>query len=506
MVEKKFQLIPYNNNLVSSKKKNSLNKDVISNVKETIIKIVNRCDAVLMQECEDFKDFSGRDVDTFYISNDKFLKINYKENIILNEREKGSYRFLINDKNSTDFLNLDVEDLAMFSPATKIENQVHFNEAIECKKTGLKHFKLNSLIYYKLVKYFSQGIVFSYEQLYKIKKKLNSITSDELNYILNLVSKNLPKENFWIKKLIENDFETFEKDSDVRNFWIKKRIIRQNKRKVFAGKIELKNLFKSKKFIYALIFGSLAKWPKNHNPMPAIAIVGNDGAGKTTICERVIKDYHKLDPAFIDMKSDVTIIPFTKYLLRFLRKTINIPLIKNSSLLRGFFSFMGQTIDLLDLYIKYRIGMAYADSGYGITIFERYITDKLRGEFPNVKNKFLPLEQFFPLPDGFFYIDVEPKATLLRKSNDNHTLLEMTSKRANYISLLNEFNEVQKTNSGNKFEENLKELKNYIFDLAFKKKNRASSGSKIKRCIWKKNRDRILAGNPADRFQKGSFL
>ena len=31
--------------------------------------------------------------------------------------------------------------------------------------------------------------------------------------------------------------------------------------------------------------------------------------------------------------------------------------------------------------------MAYADSGYGITIFERYITDKLRGEFPNKKKQ-----------------------------------------------------------------------------------------------------------------------
>jgi len=167
---------------------------------------------------------------------------------------------------------------------------------------------------------------------------------------------------------------------------------------------------------------------------------------------------------------------------------------------------MGQAIDLLDLYIKYRIGMAYADSGYGITIFERYITDKLRGEFPNVKNKFLPLEQFFPLPDGFFYIDVEPQATLLRKSSDNHTLLEMTSKRANYISLLNEFDEVKKTDSNNKFEENLKELKNYIFDLAFKKKNQTRFGFKIKRCTWNKNRNRKLAGNPTDRFQKGSFL
>ena len=506
MIEKKFELIPYHSNILSSKKKNILNKDVINNVKETIINIVNNCDAVLMQECNDFKDFSGRDVDTFYILKNKLLEVNYKEDVILNEREKGSYRFLINYKHSTDFINLDVEDLEIFSPFSKIENKKYFDQAIHCEKTSLKHLKLNSIIYLKLVKYFYYGIVFSYEQLYKLKKKLNSIKSEELDYILYLTSKNLPKENIWIKKLIENDFENFEKDSDVRNFWIKKRIKRQNKRKVFAGKIELKNLFKSKKFIYSLIFGSLAKWPKNHNPMPAIAIVGNDGAGKTTICERVIKEYHKLDPAFIDMKSNITIIPFTKHIVRFLRKIIEIPLIKNISLFRKFFSFIGQSIDIFDLYIKYRIGMAYADSGYGITIFERYVTDKLRGEFPNVKNKFLPLEQFFPLPDGFFYIDVEPKNTLLRKINDKHSLEEMTSKRANYISLLNEFNEVKKTNTNNTLEENLKELKNYIFDLAFKKKNQFNYSSKIKRCVWKKNRNRILAGNQADRFQKGSFL
>ena len=30
--------------------------------------------------------------------------------------------------------------------------------------------------------------------------------------------------------------------------------------------------------------------------------------------------------------------------------------------------------------------------------------------------------------------------------------------------------------------------------------------SKFKRSIWKKNRNRILAGNPKERFQKGSFL
>ena len=82
----------------------------------------------------------------------------------------------------------------------------------------------------------------------------------------------------------------------------------------------------------------------------------------------------------------------------------------------------------------------------------------------------------------------------------------MTSKRENYKSLLNEFNEIKKTEIDNTFDENLKELKNYIFELAFKKKNQIKENLKIKRCIWKKNRNRKLAGNPADRFQKGSFL
>ena len=240
--------------------------------------------------------------------------------------------------------------------------------------------------------------------------------------------------------------------------------------------------------------------------MPAIAIVGNDGAGKTTICDYVIKNYHKLDPAFINMKSDVPMMPHTKYLIKFIRKILEFSVIKNISLFKKIFLFIGQIVDIFDQYIKYKIGMAYADSGYGITIFERYITDKLRGEFPNKKNKFLPLEQFFPLPDGFFYLDIRPEVTLKRKDKDNHTLQEMISKRANYISLLDEFSEVKKIPCDKNIEENIKDLKNYIFELAFKKKKQFKSGLGIKRCVWKKNRKRILAGDPAERFQKGSFL
>ena len=150
--------------------------------------------------------------------------------------------------------------------------------------------------------------------------------------------------------------------------------------------------------------------------------------------------------------------------------------------------------------------MAFADSGYGITIFERYITDKLRGEFPNKKNKFLPLEQFFPFPDGIFYLDVRPEISIERKIEDNHTMAEMTSKRKNYISLLEEFSEVKTIPCDNDFEENVKDLKNYIFELALKKKKEFKSGLINKRCAWKKNRNRVLTGDPAERFQKDSFL
>ena len=66
MIDKeKFELLPYHNNFLSSKKQNSLDRDTINNITYTIKTIVNYCDSVLMQECNDFQDFTGRDVDTF---------------------------------------------------------------------------------------------------------------------------------------------------------------------------------------------------------------------------------------------------------------------------------------------------------------------------------------------------------------------------------------------------------------------------------------------------------
>lgn len=505
MLKKKFDLIQFTNNYIDSKRLNHLNKNLVNSVKLEIKEIVKTCNATLVHECKNFEDFDGRDVDTFF-----FLKKNFfdfeKKNVIFHQREKGSYRFLINDNNSSKFLNIDVEDLSIFSPKTKILNQNYINNVIRCKKTGLDHFNLEAIIFYKIVKYFSKGVIHSYEQLYKLKKTLNSLNSQTLNHILDLTKKNLPFENIWLQKLVENNFEDYEKDEAVKNFWINKRIIRQNKRKVFAGSLKLNNLFKSIKFLYAFLFGSFAIWSKNHKPLPAIAVIGNDGAGKTTICDYVIKNFSKMDPALFIMRSNTTIMPSTNYLKRLIKKICEYPLINKIAPLKKVFLFLGQSIDLLDKYIRYRIGVAFADSGFGITIFERYITDKLRGEFPNDKSKFLPLEQYFPFPDGLFYIDIKPEVSLERKINDNHSLDEMICKRANYLSLLEEFDEVKIIPCTNNFEQNIKDLKDYIFRLTVKKQAFLKSGFRLKRCEWRKNRSRVLKGRSINRFQKDSFL
>ena len=40
----------------------------------------------------------------------------------------------------------------------------------------------------------------------------------------------------------------------------------------------------------------------------------------------------------------------------------------------------------------------------------------------------LPLEQFFPMPDGIIYLDVSPIASVKEK-NDNHSIQEMIGKK-----------------------------------------------------------------------------
>ena len=68
------------------------------------------------------------------------------------------------------------------------------------------------------------------------------------SFILNLSSIYLKEDIKWVNKLIDLEFNIYENKEIIKKFWIDKRILRQKKRKVFAGKLKLKNLFKSKNF------------------------------------------------------------------------------------------------------------------------------------------------------------------------------------------------------------------------------------------------------------------
>jgi hypothetical protein len=213
-----------------------------------------------------------------------------------------------------------------------------------------------------------------------------------------------------------------------------------------------------------------------------------------------------MDPLIFDMKGSNPFFSTTLKIRNFLKRINKLPFVKNIFYFKLTVSFFGELFDLFDKYVKYRIGMAWADAGYGLTIFERYTTDRLRGEFPNSKNKLLPLEQFFPFPDGIIYLDVLPSVSIIRKKEDNHTLDEMISKRNNYLSLIREFSEVKVISSTQNINQNILKVKNYIFKLYLKKKNILKKNNKNIRVKWNKNFDRELFGKDLNRSQKESFF
>ena len=82
--------------------------------------------------------------------------------------------------------------------------------------------------------------------------------------------------------------------------------------------------------------------------------------------------------------------------------------------------------------------MAWANAGFGFVMFERYPTDRLRGEYPGPKWSLFPVEQYFPMPDLIILLDVDEDDSLKRKPNDGHSYQEMHEKRENYLKLIQE--------------------------------------------------------------------
>ena len=479
-----------------------MDKKILNSEKKNIQKIIKDFDAYLIQNCKDFKNFTGNDIDAFY-KKKRASKKKYA-NIILINRVNNDLRLYINNLKNEKFLSLDIEELSTMPKSVKSIFLKNFNKKIFCKSTKLNHLDNKSIIFYKLYKYFCITIR-SYDQLEELKKIIKKLNKDEFSLLVESVEKAMPNEKELIKKFLFLDFDKFKKNQKVKKFFFNLKVRRNNKRKIFSGKLNIKNLIFSMRFLKAFCMNSNLQWKNKYNPMPAIAIVGNDGSGKTTVTEYIRKNFSKMDPLIIDMKSSNPYFWMSSKIRNLLKKIKSHSLVKKFAFINISISLIGELTDLFDKYIKYKIGVAWADAGFGLTIFERYTTDRVRGEFPNNKHKLLPLEQFFPFPDGIIYLDVLPKDSLKRKKNDNHTLKEMKSKRKNYLSLLKEFDEVEILSPSNDVKDKIIKIKNYIFKIYLKKKLRFEK-KEISRIKWKKNYQRILAGNNLDKSQRESFL
>ncbi len=481
-----------------------MDKKLLSELKKIIYKIIKGYNSYLVQDCDNYKNFTGRDIDAFYKSKNNYSKKKFINTIIRN-KDYNHLRIHINSLKSRTFLSLDIEELSsMKSPFLDVF-KTKFNKKIFCKSTKLDHLDKKSIIFYKLYKYFTVTI-HSFNQLSKLKKSISKLNKKEFQMIMESLNKALPEQENIIKKFMLWDFQKFIRNKSVKKFFFDKVKERHKKRLIFSGKLNYKNVVFRKNFFKAFLFGSNSRWKKTHNPMPAIAIVGNDGSGKTTIVEYIRNNFTKMDPLIFDMKLSEPFFPIILKVINNFKKLKQIYFFKNFFLINKLLSIIAELLIIFDKYIKYKIGMAWADSGNGITIFERYPTDRVRGEFPNKKNILFPFEQFFPFPDGLVYLDVLPKDTIKRKNKDNHSIEEMISKRKNYLSLIKEFDEKEILHHSNKLNHNIKKTKNYIFKIYLKKKNAINKNKKVKRIKWNKNYKRVLAGKNLNRSQKNSFL
>ncbi len=479
-----------------------MDKKLLNDLKQNIYTIIKSYNANIIHSCKVFKNFNGRDIDALY------EKENYSDkmfdNTIVKNMDNNSLRIYINHLKNKNFITLDIQNNSALSNIAYSVYKKNFGKKIYCKKTKLNHLDNKSIIFYKLIKYFGAGKVYSYNQLLNLKKNIKKLNKIDFFLIVNSIIEVLPKEKHIIKKFLYWKFERFSKDKNVKIFFLKKN--KNKKRKIFFGELNYKKIIFSSKFIYSLILNTKAKWTSSHNPMPAISIIGNDGSGKTTIVEYIRKNFSKMDPLIINMKSSKPFFLAVYKIRKILKGIKKTTICKKISFINLTISFLGEIIDLSDKYFKYRIGMAWADSGYGLTIFERYPIDRVRGEFPNLKNKLIPFEQFFPFPDGLFYLDVLPKDSIKRKSMDNHTLEEMASKRKNYLSLLKEFDEVQISSQSKNIDRKIIDMKNYIFKIYIKKKKQIQKNQKIKRIKWNKNYNRVISGINLNRSKKEAYF
>jgi len=303
-----------------------------------------------------------------------------------------------------------------------------------------------------VIKYMYFGYFRGEHQIRKLTEAYKELTDEEIT----IAEKNIRESKFsnsWFARVCRFlDSDNTVLTDDIQPHIEAQKIKKYRNRPVYNGKIRLNGVLRNPNIMIRIIRSQM--WMKTES-LPCVAVIGNDGAGKTTFIRTLLDSkVYKTDPVHISFKSTEPILPIYKQLrphLRSLTRTSWNRYKPDDPGLMHSIRFIIESVpfwlreigDYVDRYVKYAIGRMWADAGLGIVIFERYATDRLRGEYPGPRWSLFPLEAYLPFPDRFLYFDVDPADSLQRKPNDGHELTTMIEKRQNYIDLTDQLSGVE---------------------------------------------------------------
>jgi GTPase SAR1 family protein len=490
----------------SSKKINRLG-GISSNIVGALTSIEQNdsCYVILSEDMGLPYQYSGNDIDIIVEDLDLAYKCFINNKFLIKRERKTAFRAFLRDKLSHTWVVIDVEGPNAYKGLSKRILQYNLKNSFFDKISGLTYSPPEGIAAYKISKYLLEGYVHSYFQLLNLNKFWNNLTNTNKVKAYQLLETSQLNQNQKksIKEFIESGNDIRFLEVEFKNRIKSLRLNRHKKRIVYGGRINSSGLFRDPIVLVQLIISILFK--RKNNPWPAIAIVGNDGSGKTTICEKIVNDFFKVDPLHIVMRSSDPWLPGWLYIRRKLLNKISSW--KNQRKHRFFcwvFGWIGELGDFFDRWIKYKIGMGWANAGYGFVLFERYPTDRLRGEYLGPSFSLYPLEKFFPMPDLIVLLDVDEIISLKRKAADNHTYQEMSNKRANYLSLVQEINPRIVIPVGMTIDEVSNHTTDALWQRAIEKQNK-DFRSYIFPAKWTP-KVRKLAGKNEYRKQKHGFL
>ncbi len=435
--------------------------------------------------------YDGADIDILVYDEEEATKLFQNHGWVI-QRQGSQFptRAFAFNSDSSQWIIIELWDKNKFDYPTVCEYLFSYSEK---KEDGLRHPPKEGIYTWKLIKYLHQGSIRDRNQLDKTRNKWVSLDESQKNKSIDLLyNSKIPQE--WVP-LIE-EYLVSDRDelpSDIWEHIENKRQTKHQNRIVFDGDIRKEGLIKNPNIIKKLI----QNWVGDVNySLPMISVVGNDGGGKTTYCDRLLnEEFYKTDPVHISFKRKDPILPVYRtvrpWLSRFTRSSWKRYFTETEGLVNRL-KFFAESIpfwvrefgDFFDRYIRYKIGHSWSNAGLGVVIFERYTTDRLRGEYPGPNWSIFPLEVFIPLPHQFIHFDVLPEDSLARKPDDGHNLDTLEEKRQNYIRLLNKISPVINIPVDANIDEAYKIASQSLHDLCISKQN-----STIDTATWEKDQN-----------------